>query len=402
MKRIFFFLGTLFYLFVLIFHCGDVFSDEKINPVRETPLAIEKFSNGVKLKLFYSPNCKHCVSIKEDYLPKIVSEYKDKIEIEYLNTAEKENFKLFLAVEKKFNVDAKVPSILIGNHFLMGATQIEANLEPILKEYIFGPPTPTIQIGKIDLLKKFHSFSPLAIIAAGLIDGVNPCAFTVLIFFISFLTLMGYKKKDLAVIGLAFILAVFLTYLAIGLGIFRGLYELKHFYTLLKVSYFGLAALCFIMAYLNLQDFFAYRKTKSPDSLKVKLPKPVRSRINAIIAKLYRKEANAPVKSRINLIVSTFIVGFLVSLLEAVCTGQVYLPTIVFILKEPTLRFKALFYLLLYNFMFVVPLLFILLLAILGTSSRKLEEFFKNKIALIKIFMFILFLGLGIFLLIGV
>jgi hypothetical protein len=193
-----------------------------------------------------------------------------------------------------------------------------------------------------------------------------------------------------------------LTYLAIGLGIFRGFYELENFYLLLRGTYFALAVLCFSMAFLNLKDLYVYNKTKSTESLKVKLPKAIRSRINAIISKYYRKGRDTKPQSLIGLILSTIIVGFLVSLLEAVCTGQVYLPTIVFILKEPELRFRALFFLLLYNSMFVAPLLFILILAVLGTASKRIEEFFRNRISLVKILMFVLFLGLGIFIILGI
>jgi cytochrome c biogenesis protein CcdA len=116
----------------------------------------------------------------------------------------------------------------------------------------------------------------------------------------------------------------------------------------------------------------------------------------------YRKDPKEQPRVLVNLIGTTFIVGFLVSLLEAVCTGQVYLPTIVFILKEPNLRLRAMFYLLLYNFMFIAPLLLILILAIIGKGSKKIEGFFRDRIALIKLFMFILFLGLGVFLIVGV
>lgn len=400
MKKLSILLLALLFFFIYFSKFDIAQAKEKINHVRRTPLFTEKSSNVVKLKLFYTSTCKYCIALKKDFLPKIISKYKDKIEIEYLNIADRENFKLYLALEKEFNVKMRVPSILVGNKLLVGSTQIKDNLESILDSDILKQ--HRTQISQIDLLQKFLSFSPLAIILAGLIDGINPCAFTVLIFFISFLSLMGYKKKELIVVGLSFIFAVFLTYLAIGLGLFRGLYELKQFYIFLKITYYVLAAFCFILAYLNLLDFLEYRKTKSADSMRVKLPKSVRTKINSIIGMFYRRDTkdDKPVV-RLGLITATFVVGFLISLLEAVCTGQVYLPTIVFILKEPNLRLRALSYLLLYNFMFVFPLLLILLLAILGVSSKKLEEFFRKKIALIKFSMFLLFIGLGIFLIIG-
>lgn len=384
MRRIFLFSLALLYL--LIFCGNNLFAN----------------SNTIHIKLFYSSHCKNCIDIKEEYLPKIISKYKDKIEVEYLNTAQQKNFELLLAAEQSFNIKARVPSILIGDYFLIGPNQIKSQLEPIIKEHILSSNVASTAISKINLKNKFRLFSPMAIIAAGLIDGVNPCAFAVIIFFISFLTLMGYKKKDLAIIGFSFIFAVFLTYLAIGLGLFRGLYELEYFNIFIKSAYVIIAIICFVLAYLNFIDFLQYRKTKSPDALKIKLPSLVRKKINSIIAMFYRKEQTDKSKTMIVLVASAFLVGFLISLLEAVCTGQVYLPTIIFILKEPLLRFKAIFYLLVYNLMFIAPLFLILLVAVLGISSKRIEEFFRNKVAFIKIVMFILFLALGVFLLIGV
>lgn len=358
-------------------------------------------SEKIKIKLFYSSSCKHCIDLKTKYLPKILAKYGKSIEAEELNIADESNFKLYLALEKQFQSKASVPAILIGDYFLIGNKQIENDLENIIKRYIVNPKAPTIPLKQVNLYEEFRSTPVLAVIGAGLIDGINPCAFTVLIFFISFLTLMGYRKRDLTFIGGTFIFAVFLTYLALGLGLFKGLYELKHFYIFLKLVYYSIAMFCFVLAYLNLRDFFVYRKSKNPDSLKVKLPKPVRLHINAIINNFYRTDKDKKAQAGYNLILATFVVGFLVSLLEAVCTGQVYLPTIVFILKEPSLQARAIICLLLYNLMFVVPLFLILLSSIWGVTSKDLELFFKNKIALVKLFMSALFLGLGLFLIIG-
>jgi len=92
------------------------------------------------------------------------------------------------------------------------------------------------------------------------------------------------------------------------------------------------------------------------------------------------------------------ITGFLVSLLEAVCTGQTYLPTITFILKTTTLKLHALAYLVIYNLMFVVPLFIIFIFALLGITSGQFSNFLKKHLLLIKLLMAILFFGLGIFL----
>jgi len=78
-----------------------------------------------------------------------------------------------------------------------------------------------------------------------------------------------------------------------------------------------------------------------------------------------------------------------------------YLPTIAFVLKEATLRVRAFGYLLLYNLMFTTPLLVVLALALLGTTSEGFSRFTKKHMAAIKISMAILFFGLGTLILIG-
>jgi hypothetical protein len=99
------------------------------------------------------------------------------------------------------------------------------------------------------------------------------------------------------------------------------------------------------------------------------------------------------------LVTTALLTGFLVSILEAVCTGQTYLPTIAFILKTTTgLRLQALAYLLLYNLMFILPLLVIFFFALLGVTSGQFFAFLRRHLLTVKVMMALLFFGLGIFL----
>jgi hypothetical protein len=127
----------------------------------------------------------------------------------------------------------------------------------------------------------------------------------------------------------------------------------------------------------------------------------VKFRIQKVITAHYRTSPGAPVAalSRMRLLfLSAIMTGFLVTILEAVCTGQTYLPTISFILKMSPLKAQAFSYLLLYNFMFVIPLVAILFCAVLGFTSQEFSGFLKKRLSLIKLLMAILFFGLGGFL----
>ena len=85
-------------------------------------------------------------------------------------------------------------------------------------------------------------------------------------------------------------------------------------------------------------------------------------------------------------------------MLEAVCVAKIYLPTIVFVLKTTNLKLKALSYLLLYNLLFVVPLLIIFCFALTGTTAERFQKILKGHLGLVKILMGVMFLGMGVFL----
>ena len=103
-------------------------------------------------------------------------------------------------------------------------------------------------------------------------------------------------------------------------------------------------------------------------------------------------------KSTVRLVLAALAVGFCVSLVEAVCTGQVYMPTCVLILQDPQLRACATLYLVLYNLMFVVPLVAVFVLALLGYESKGFNAFFKKHLGLTKVLLSLVFLGLFILL----
>ncbi len=280
----------------------------------------------------------------------------------------------------------------------------------ITKEYIYlqtnDPSQKTLRIEAKalvlrslgSLIKRFMSFSPFFIASAGLIDGVNPCAFTVIVFFMSFLFFVGYSRKEIFIVGSSFIFAVFLTYLLIGLGILGTLRHLSGFVLLTRIIYYLTASLAFILGILSLIDFWQYRKTKSSQNIILKLPDFLKNRITRVINKNLDKRRRS-IKDMFSLIVTSFSCGIIVSLLESACTGQMYLPTIVFMLKNSSLKLRALVYLLLYNMMFIFPLIIIFLLAGFGVSSQTFSRLAGKNIGIIKLLTAILFFALAVLLL---
>ena len=98
-------------------------------------------------------------------------------------------------------------------------------------------------------------------------------------------------------------------------------------------------------------------------------------------------------------VLAAFITGWIVSLLELACTGQVYLPTICFVTGVPELRLHAFLYLVLYNLMFILPLCFVFGLTYYGTTSEQIAGWMKRHIIVIKAALAVFFFCLGGFLL---
>lgn len=110
--------------------------------------------------------------------------------------------------------------------------------------------------------------------------------------------------------------------------------------------------------------------------MRLKLPARLRRWINRVIREGAGLRAFVPV---------AFATGAVISVIELACTGQVYLPTILFVLGVPGLRARAALYLMLYNLMFVLPLVVVFLLAYFGTTSQQLAKFINRQAATIKL-----------------
>lgn len=355
------------------------------------------------LIVFYSPSCHKCTQARNEVMPAIEKEFGGSIRIDYRDIAIIENYKLLLGLKDKYKnlKSMELPVFFLEGKFLSGRPDLKNNLRRLIIGSLNKPAAKGAP-EKIDLVKRFMNFEPLAIITAGLADGINPCAFTVIVFFISFLALQGYRKKELFAIGSSFIFAVFLTYFLLGLGIFNFLYSLKGFWIVTRTVNILIGIFSLALGAMALYDFFKFKKTNKTEGMLLQLPDAVKNRIHYVIGLHYRLPKDASGLSAkphiIRLLISALITGFLVSLLEAVCTGQLYVPTITFVLKTTQLKLQALSYLLLYNIMFIAPLFVIFLFALLGTTSGEFSGFLKKRFLAIKIIMALIFFGLGLFL----
>jgi cytochrome c biogenesis protein CcdA len=190
-------------------------------------------------------------------------------------------------------------------------------------------------IGKITLL--------------ALADSVNPCAIAVLVMIlVAILTQNPDKKKQVLFGGLAFVAAVFIGYLTYGLVItqfFRVLGEFLRNSAIYVTK--GMAILAMLLGALNIKDFFFYKK----GSFATEMPLFMRPKVKRITEKATST-------------LGAFLIGFVVTLFLLPCTsGPLFvaseiLSKIGFLASIPWLLY--------YTFIFVLPMLIIVLLIFLG------------------------------------
>jgi len=192
-----------------------------------------------------------------------------------------------------------------------------------------------------ELLKssKYQSKSLLpTILISGFLDGVNPCAFAVLLLFIAFLFSIKRGAKDVWKMGIVYIFAIFLAYLLIGFGILKALMFINSPHFMAKLG----AWLVIILGGINLINHYF---PKFPIKLSI-------SPANKDAIHSWMHKATLP---------AAFVMGFLVGLCTFPCSGGIYVAVIGLLVAKTT-YWTGVNYLLLYNLMFVMPLIIILIL----------------------------------------
>jgi len=372
---------------------------EELEPcVPEDPGACEVPTSKIYVAYFYEVGCQECGRVEYDiryaqskYPQLVVEEYNvqdDAALAEWLGTRADVPEKQRLATPALFvgddyligaDITAEAVLALAEKYALTGAEQVWADFKP--------------EEGERSIIERFESFGAFTVAFAGLVDGLNPCAFATLVFFVSYLTLSGRRGQEVLSVGVAFTLGVFLAYLAVGLGFYKVLDLLGNLLATLGRWVYSLTALlCGALAVFSFLDFLKARRGEIGD-MTLNLPHGLRMRINAVIRRGHKSQA---------FVAGAFFTGLVVSFLELACTGQVYLPTIIFVMSQPQMRVQAFVFLVLYNLLFILPLVVVFILACYGTGSKQLTHFLQRQAATVKLGMALLFAALATWLTVSV
>ncbi len=327
-----------------------------------------------KIIFFWGQGCPHCAKV-ESYIQKNQLDKLFHIERKeiYFN---KKNREEFLATCQEHNIPTDksgVPLALIDGQCLIGDQPIIKSLAAKAAKQGNVSSQAAGQTANQTEQKNSHKLTLPLVISAAAVDAINPCAFAVLIILMTTILSSGQRKRALAA-GLCFAAAIYISYLLMGLGIYHALATAKFSGWFMKI----VGALAILLGFLNIKDYFWY----GGGGFVMEVPMSWRPKMKALI-----RSVTSPI--------GALAVGFLVSLFLLPCTSGPYI-VILGMLSQRETFFSALIWLLLYNFIFVLPMIAISLAVYCGLNPQKAEEARQKRLRLLHLIAGLLMLGMGL------
>jgi len=344
-------------------------------------------SGAVQIDFFYEPGCHDCEQIEAEVLPEIGKRFGDACVIQPHDIGIETNFLYLLQLEDAAGHAGPDRAYLI-----------------VEKQVVFGPQPDVEQLCSVistllnkaghfagvtaraclstdagpDLVRnRFSGFTLSAVLVAGLLDGMNPCAISTLVFFMSLLAVSKVKSRQLILLGVSYVLASFLTYLALGFGLFRILHLFSGFTVLRSAVEWGMITILLVFAGLSFRDAVRFRKSRDGHDVTLQLSTGMKKRIHRVMRR--------GLGSR-SIVLGGLLIGVAVTALESVCTGQVYVPTLVLILKHNKLvESRAWLYLIAYNLLFILPLVVVFIAAYHGLCTESLLAWSRKNVVTAKL-----------------
>jgi cytochrome c biogenesis protein CcdA len=218
------------------------------------------------------------------------------------------------------------------------------------------------------------------ITVAGLVDGINPCAIGMMVMLLGYLLVFAKKPERVLKTGLIYVGSVFATYLVVGLG----LYSFVSQFDLTggaKVLNWIIGGVLSIAGLIQFKDFLGIEGGPH-----LRIPTASKERLQGMVEKV-----NYPM---------TVSLGVLVTLLETPCSLPIYVGTAT-ILSQSGMAFPLVMaYFLYYNFLFVLPLIVVLIIMWRGKRLVEMKEWEHKAKRWMHLALSIVLLGMGIWLLV--
>jgi thiol-disulfide isomerase/thioredoxin len=297
-------------------------------------------SKTITLYSFYMPGCPHCERLHA-YMTELQKNYTnlriDEIDVRY-------NSVLFRNIQRQYNVPEEqwnsVPKLFLLNSswYCVGDVPCISSVEEAIKSAGATPLPEQPAQNQTTLVEDKVTAGKLVLLA--FVDSINPCELAILVILLTSILLRYPNKKIVALkAGLAFTLAIIAVYFGFGLLLIGGFKAAAGIAGLYNVwIYKALGVFAIILGILNIKDFFRY----GAGGFVMEVPMSWRPKMKALI------EATTSPRG-------AFVVGLFCALFLTPCTaGPYFVAGGILAGIEWT---EALPWLVLYNLIFVLPML---------------------------------------------
>ena len=342
---------------------------------------------GTQLFEFYETGCPHCARLHQ-FLESISPKYPE-LEIIRYEIHEPEGVELLDKLLSAYNTElGSVPIVFIGDVAMIENTFFGLEAEPVvalgraaemrLEEAIRlaiaqDVPSPLEKAETVESKGLAGTLTIPAVVVAAAADSVNPCTFAVLVLLLGTLLVAGRRGKVLQA-GLAFTAAIYISYFLMGVGIFSAIQAAG----VQRPFILAVSGLAILLGLWNMKDYFAYGKWFT-----IEVPQRWRPTVKRITSSVVS-------------IPGAFAVGILDSLFLLPCSSGPYIA-ILALLSKTTTRTQGISLLLLYNLIFILPLLLITLGVHFGfTTTARAERWRSARLGKLHLLSGVVMLLLGV------
>ena len=347
---------------------------------------VQKRVQPRKVTFFSTYACDDCERVKQYF-------EKNKIQNDEYSINEEKNAELIYEYFNEYNVseeDQQVPIVFMGDWYLSGADAIIKGLSDKMSDEVNENETDVT--GKDESSPRITLKDSGKVILTGLVNGVNPCSVSMLLFLLSLFVVSG---RSMLKVGFAYLTGRFFAYMSMGLGLFSLGSFLKEsmmsgILDLLQWVFFALAV---ILAILNLLDFI-HAKRQEYGKIRLQLPKGLRHWNHERI----KKVQTIPAKWLIPVV---FLLGLVISAGEFFCTGQLYSAVILSMIQTKIYLLQAVLLLCIYVLAMCIPHAVFILIVSKSQNLIKASNAGLQQMPVVKLINAIIFIGFAVWILSG-
>jgi len=266
---------------------GRAAADVPPGPAAARAPATSTRNGPLRVVFFHTTGCEECDKV-EERLPALLTKWHQRVELVDVDASGEAGLAELCRYHDHYDSGSAAPPVVfVGRRCLAGSADILRELDAAIEgELEVGAATfePTARAasangpgartsvrdgnlsgtarsrtaGRPDdagvIAGRFEQFSVAAVAVTGLADGVNPCAFTTIVFLLSMLAYLGRSRRQMLAVGAGFTTAVFVTYFLLGLGLLEALKAAALRQGLSVALAWIVALLAFVLAAWSLVD----------------------------------------------------------------------------------------------------------------------------------------------------